>query len=116
MLAEWKGLEYVLEILRVLHRNPGKADSGTITNFLQADGRMPATQSYVQKILPRMVKCNLLISSSDGYVLARPIDDIMVSDVLDFCAIPDIDCPLQKLCLELKKAVSLSSINEFYDF
>lgn len=116
MLAEWKGLEYVLEILRVLHRRPGKADSGTITDYLLADGRMPANQSYVQKILPRMVKCNLLVSSSDGYILARPIDDIMVSDVLDFCAIPDIDCPLQKLCLELKKAVSLSSITEFYDF
>lgn len=77
---------------------------------------MPVTLSYVQKILPRMVKMNLIVSSAEGYELARPIDDIMVSDVLEFCPLPYDDSPLVRLCMELKKAVSLTCINEFYDF
>jgi len=116
MLAEWRGLEYVFEILRVLHRNPGRYDSKEIANLIQADNRIQATVSYVQKILPRMVKVCLLQSSGGGYRLNRQANEIMVSEVLEICTMPTPDSPLHKVCQQLKAAVSLTSVDEFYDF
>ena len=116
MLAEWRGLEYVFEVLRVMHHNDGQHNSKQITQLIQADNRIEATLSYVQKILPRMVEVGLLSSSGSGYVLAKPINEIMVNQVLEICTMPDGGSPLHKLCDQLKDAVSLSSVDEFYDF
>lgn len=116
MLAEWRGLEYVFEILRVLHRNPGRYDSKEIANFIQTDNKIQATLSYVQKILPRMVKAGLLQSSGGGYRLARQLNEIMVSEVLEICTMPEPASPLHRVCQQLKAAVSLTSVDEFYDF
>lgn len=116
MIAEWKGLEYTCEILRVMHRNEGKHDSKKIAEMIVTEARIPAQLSYVQKILPRMVKAGLLKSTGEGYCLSRPIDDIMVSDVLEICSMPEPVGPLHKLCNEIKSAVSMTSIDEFYEF
>lgn len=116
MLAEWRGLEYVMEVLRVLHKNPGIHDSRSIQAFIAADNRIQSTLSYLQKILPRMAKIGLVQSSGDGYTLFKPIDEIMVDHVLEFGVVTEPDSPLNYLCQQIKAAVSLSSIDEFYDF
>ncbi len=116
MFKEIRGLEYALEVLRAFHKNGGKHDSKVIYDLIMQNGRIDASQTYVQKILPRMVKSDLLISSESGYSMPRPVDEITMADVLDMCDMPPSDTPLHKLCVELKAAVSLSSINEFYDF
>jgi DNA-binding IscR family transcriptional regulator len=116
MLKELKGMEYALEILRALHLNPGQHDSRRISELIEAGGRIDPSPSYVAKILPRMRKAGLLRSSELGYVLAAPIDEITVDSVLDICPMPESDSPLYQLCLELKRAVSLTTIDEFYNF
>lgn len=116
MFKEMRGLEYTLEILRALHKNPGRHDSKRIYELIVRGGRVEASLTYVQKILPRLAKANLLLSSESGYDLIRGIDEIMVSQVLDICDMPEPTSPLYKLCDQLKAAVSLTAINEFYDF
>lgn len=116
MISEMKGMEYALEILRALVNNPGEHDAKSVAELVQNGARVNSSPSYIAKILPRMKKAGLLISSDQGYQLARPIDEINVNDVLDLCPMPPADSPLHKLCSELKKAVSLTSIEEFYDF
>lgn len=111
-----KGLEYTLEVLRALHLNPGQHDSRSIHEFIVDGGRVEISCSYVQKILPRLTKSGLLTSTEGGYQLTRPIDEIAVSDVLGICEMPDPASPLHSLCRHLKEAVSLSTIDEFYDF
>lgn len=115
MFKEMRGIEYTLEIIRACSNNPGTHDSKAIFELVVK--RWPeASLTYLQKILPRMAKIGILGSSESGYVLLKPIDDIMVAEVLDLCDMPDEASPLYRLCSELKKAVSLTSINEFYDF
>lgn len=116
MLAEWRGLEYVFEVLRVLHKHPDIRDSKSIYSKITEDKNIEANLSYVQKILPRMVKANLLASSEVGYNLARPINEIMVSDVLKICTMPDDDSPLKGVCEKISEALTMTSVDEFYQF
>lgn len=116
MLAEWRGLEYVFEVLRVLNSRAGRFDSKEIAGFIQSDNRIQVNVSYVQKMLPRMSKSNLLSSTTSGYQLIRPLNEIMMSEVLELCTMPEPGSPLHKVCAQLKAAVSLSGIDEFYDF
>jgi DNA-binding IscR family transcriptional regulator len=116
MLKEMRGMEYTLEVLRALHHNPGEHDSKAIAEMMERGGRVKISVSYVQKILPRMVRVDLLQSSDHGYQLVDPVDEITVDRVLDICDMPEEDSPLYSLCCELKKGVSLSTIDEFYDF
>ena len=116
MLKEMRGMEYTLEVLRALHHNPGCHGSASVYNFIQNGGRVEASKSYVQKILQRMVKVRLLDSNETGYTLNRPIDEITVDIVLDICDMPERSSPLYSLCDGLKKGVSLTTIDEFYDF
>ena len=111
-----RGLEYTLEVLRAFHYSPGKHDSKTIYELVVKGGRVEASLTYVQKILPRMAKVGLLVSSESGYSLSREVDEITVSHVLDMCDMPEPNSPLYSLCRQLKEAVSPSSIDEFYDF
>jgi DNA-binding IscR family transcriptional regulator len=99
-----------------LHHNDGRHDSVAVYNFIQAGGRVDASKSYVQKILPRMVKVGLLDSNETGYTLSRPVDEITVDVVLDICDMPEQSSPLFSLCDGLKQGVSLTTIDEFYDF
>lgn len=117
MLKEAKGLEYTLEILRAFRDHPGQHDSRGIHQYVSDGGRVfNVSLSYVQKILPRMVRAGLLISSEAGYSLTRGFDDITANMVLDICEMPEPNSLLHKLCSELKAAVSNSSIGCFYDF
>ena len=116
MLKELKGMEYTLEILRAFHNHPGQHDSKFISELIENGGRIKPSPTYIAKILPRMRKAGLLISSELGYQLHKPIDEITVDSVLDICPMPDQTSPLFQLCLELKRAVSLSTIDEFYNF
>lgn len=116
MLKELKGMEYALEVLRAFHLNPGQHDSKRISEYIDQGGRIDPSPSYVAKILPRMKKAGLLSSSELGYQLCLPVDEITVDSVLDICPMPETDSPLYQLCLELKRAVSLTTIDEFYDF
>lgn len=111
-----RGLEYTLEILRAFHKNPNKLGSKEIYELIVQGNRVEASLTYVQKILPRLAKAGLLASSESGYSLPRGVDEIMVSQVLDICDMPEPTGPLYKLCQQLKDAVSLTAINEFYDF
>jgi len=111
-----RGMEYALEVLRALHHNNSEHDSKQIAEIMDKAGRVRISVSYVQKILPRMVKVGLLTSSDHGYCLVKPIDEITVDKVLDICEMPTKDSPLYSLCCELKSGVSLSTIDEFYDF
>lgn len=116
MIKEIKGMEYTLEILRAFANNPGEHDARFIAELVQTGGRVESSPSYIAKILPRMRKSGLLISSDNGYQLSKPIDEITVENVLDICPMPEENSPLFKLCTEIKKAVSLTPIEEFYDF
>jgi DNA-binding IscR family transcriptional regulator len=116
MIKEIKGMEYALEILRAFAANPGEHDSKFLAQLVQNGGMLDVSPSYLAKILPRMKKIGLLISSDAGYQLSKPIDQIKVSDVLDICPMPEISSPSYKLCERIKKAVSEMPIEELYEF
>lgn len=117
MLKEMKGLEYTLEVLRALDKHQGEHESSEVYLLVTNGDRLTnVSKSYIQKILPRMVKVGLLLSSNEGYQLSRPLDRITVDQVLDICDMPENDSPIYTLCKELKEGVSLSGIQEFYDF
>lgn len=116
MLKEVKGLEYALEVLRVLTNNPGEHDSKEIHNLIKDGERIEASQSYVQKVLPRMARASLVNSSSSGYTLNRPVEEITIDMLLDLCDMPRHNEPIFELCRKLKGAVSLNSVKEIYEF
>lgn len=116
MLRETRGLEYTLEILRALHLNQGRHDSKVVHELIVKGKRVDASLSYVQKILPRLAKLNIINSSESGYELQRSVDEITINEILNICDMPEESSPLYKLCDQIKKAVYLTSIDEFYDF
>lgn len=116
MLKEIKSVEYALEIFRVLHWHPTSQDSKKIFALVEKSGKIDSSLSYIQKILSRLARVGLLTSSEDGYQLAHPIDEITVDMVLSICPMPEESSPVFLLCKQLKDAVSLSAIDEFYDF
>lgn len=117
MLKEVKGLEYCLEVLRVLSNNPGTHDSSMIYSLINNSGRLQnVSKSYVQKILPRLVKVHLLVSNNDGYKLSRQIDSITADQVLAICDMPEEGSTIYKLCVKLKEGISEVGINQLYDF
>lgn len=116
MLKEVKGLEYALEILRVLSKHGGEHDSKAVCRLIEAENRIEVSQSYVQKVLPRMVKSGLINSSGTGYTLSRRIGEITVDMILDLCDMPTNNEPLYDLCKKLKNAVATTSVTEVYNF
>lgn len=116
MLSEWRGIEYVLEVLRVLHKNEGRHDSKQIAELVIKENKIEVNLSYLQKVLQRMARIHLIGFATGGYQLTKPINETTVTHVLDFCAAPDGKSPACVLVTNLKAAVSLTSIDEFYDF
>ncbi len=116
MLKEMKCLEYTLEVLRVLTDNPGEHDSRKISDLIKAGGRIDASQSYLQKVLPRMSRANLVRSSVAGYIINRPVEEVTMDMLLDMCEMPQQTDPLFELCHKLKTAVSMTSVTEIYQF
>lgn len=116
MFKERKSLEYTLEILRLIN---GKKDldSKSIHQLLQEKSDLTPSLSYLQKLLQRLARDTTLINSSkDGYRLAKPLDDIMVNEIFAICDVPPEGDPLHEFCKQVLSALSLTSIDEFYDF
>lgn len=116
MLNEIRGLEYTLEILRVLHLHPGENGSKRVYELVAGDARIAASLSYIQKVLQRMVKANLLKSSEHGYQLSRPLNELTMDMVLDICDLPNKTSPTYALCMQIKRSVAQCNISQFYDF
>lgn len=117
MLKELKGTEYALEVLRVLHKNQGEHhNSKCIAEMINDGNRIQSSPSYIAKILPRMRKAGLLVSSESGYRLAKRIDQITVDSILDIFPMPEKSSPMYELCSQIKRAVSMTTIDQFYDF
>ena len=116
MFKETKGLEYTLEILRVLHKHGGEYDSKAVCRLIESENRITVSTSYVQKVLPRMAKIGLVNSSGTGYTISRPIEQITTDMVLGICDMPINGELLHDFCKNLRKLVSTTSITKLYDF
>ncbi|MHA2401376.1 MAG: hypothetical protein ACXADH_00175 [Candidatus Kariarchaeaceae archaeon] len=116
MLKEIKGLEYTLEVIKAFNSNPGEHDSKTLAKLVSDNGAIVPSISYLAKILPRMRKAGLLISSENGYQLTKPIDQISIKDVLEICPMPDESSPLYKFCEFILENMQNQSISKIYDF
>lgn len=115
MFREMRGLEYALEILRAI-QSTDRHNSQQIFEQIQRGGRIVPSLTYIQKILPRLTKANILKSTIGGYVLTRPLKEITVTMLLDVCDMPEPTSPLYSFCKKLKDLTSSISITEFYDF
>ena len=116
MFRELRGMEYVLEIIRVLTHHDGYFDSKTIHSFIVAESRIEASLTYIQKVLQRMVKLDLLVSSEAGYILAKPLHEITIDNVLLINDMPLPESRVYSMCRNLLELVKTHSVTEFYDF
>ena len=116
MLKEIKGLEYALEVIKAFHTNPGEHDSKTLAQLVGGNGAIIPSTSYLAKILPRMKKAGILISSEHGYQLTKPVDQISIENVLKICQVPDESSPLYQLCEFILTSMEDQSIIKIYDF
>jgi DNA-binding IscR family transcriptional regulator len=117
MLKDGKKIEYALEVIRAFHHNNAEYDSTDVYTLVKNAGRIVnPSKSYLQKVLPKMVKSGILLSSDQGYTMAHELEGITADKVLSLCDLPEEDSPIYNLCVELKEGVSLSGIKEFYDF
>jgi len=113
MFRELKALEYTVEILKVLRDQTENVDARTINDILVSSHKIEPAYTYLQKVLQKMSKVGLVKAQNDGYKLIKPLDEIMVSDILDICDMPEETSPIFTLCKQLKEAVSLTPIEEF---
>ncbi len=96
MLKEITGIDYALKIITALQSSKGgEYDSKRLHNLV---GAQEVSLSYLQKILPRLVRCGILASSTNGYMLAKNMDCIMISQLLMLCDMPDKNSPSYGLC------------------
>jgi DNA-binding IscR family transcriptional regulator len=116
MFKEMKSLEYVVEILRIFHENPGKHDSKRVNELIEAGQRIQSSLTYVQKILPRMARIGLLTSSSTGYGTVMELKDVSLAQILNICDMPPPDALLYSFCEKLKEAFANSPATDFYNF
>ncbi|MDB4490022.1 hypothetical protein N9045_00755 [bacterium] len=116
MLKEIKGLEYSLEVVKAFHTNPGEHDSKTLAQLVGDSGAITPSASYLAKILPRMKKAGILVSSEHGYQLSKPVDQISIKNVLEICQMPDESSPLCQLCEFILTSMEGQSIMKIYDF
>lgn len=116
MLKEIKGLEYTLEVIKAFHFNPGEHDSKTLAQLVADNGAMVPSISYLAKILPRMRKAGILISSENGYQLTKAVDQISIKDVLEICPMPEESSPLHKFCKFILNSMQDELILKIYDF
>jgi DNA-binding IscR family transcriptional regulator len=116
MLKEIKGLEYALEVIKAFHTNPGEHDSKTLAQLVGDNGAITPSTSYLAKILPRMKKAGILVSSEHGYQLTKPVDQISIENVLKICQMPDENSPLYQFCEFILTSMEDQSIIKIYDF
>lgn len=116
MFKESKGIEYALEVLRVMHTPGDPIDARALAIQINNSGRMMTSQSYLAKVLPRMVKMGLLKSSDKGYQALQSLDNITVNTILDLCEMPETTNKLYNFCIELKKHLSNVKVKDVYPF
>ena len=116
MFRESKGIEYALEVLRVLDTQPDVIDADTICGLIASGARLDPSRSYLAKILPRLTKLGLLQSSDRGYKLAAPIATVMTDRVLALCDIPAANSPIYNFCAKLRIITKQIPITKLYDF
>jgi DNA-binding IscR family transcriptional regulator len=117
MFKEIKGIEYTLETLKVLAKYGGEQDSRTIFRHVEAEGKLESVSlSYIQKVLPKMAKSGLIVSSGMGYSLQRRLNTITVDKILSICDMPAESDPLHGFCQRLMGIISDVYINEIYEF
>ena len=111
MFKEPKLLEYAIEIARIFEHG-GRYGAKEIFEKLQ--NISAPSLSYVQKVLPRLVKAGVLIAYIDGYEIAKPVDEITMNMVLNMCDTPQEGTSLNVLCGVIKDAVSLTPVTDFF--
>ena len=112
MFRELKLLEYTLEITRAMATVQGIQGSKEIYRLVDERKNITASLSYVQKLLPKMVKAGILVSSDTGYELLMPLDEVSVASILDICDMPPKNSIIFPLCEQIKQAFSLTTVDE----
>lgn len=116
MLGEAKLLKYTLTTIQVLIENPGERGSKEIHHLVQQKWGYNASLSYIQKILPKMVKTGLLNSCPIGYCLQKPLNEITVKHLLGMCEMPNPDDPIYQLCATISQAMQDVPLSDIYQF
>jgi len=111
MFKEPKLLEYAIEVIRIFE-NSGRYEAREI--FEKIKNISAPSLSYVQKILPRMVKTGILEAYTNGYEITKPIDEITMDMIFNMCDMPQEGTSLNVLCGVIKDAVSLTPVTDFF--
>lgn len=112
MFRELKLLEYAVEITRAMSSAQGVQGSKEIYRLVDERKNITASLSYVQKLLPKMVKAGILTSCDAGYELVTPLDEVTVASILDMCDMPPKNSIIFPLCEQIKQAFSLTTVDE----
>jgi DNA-binding IscR family transcriptional regulator len=115
MFKEPKSLEYAIEIIRVLSKTQGIQGSKEIYRLVAEHGRIECSLTYIQKLLPKLVKAGILVSSDTGYILGIPAEEVTISAVLSVCDMPSKSSMIYPLCEHLIEAFTLTTVNELFD-
>jgi len=116
MFKELKSLEYAIEIIRALSKVQGVQGSKEIYRLVAERGQIECSLTYIQKLLPKLVKAGVLTSSDTGYALSIPADEVTISAVLNVCDMPPKNSIIHPLCELIKDAFVLTTVDELYDF
>lgn len=79
MLKENITINYACRITQILEKRKEPVSATEIADL------MNASQSYVSKVLSRMVKARLLKSGTGGYEPGKPFNSLTVRDILELC-------------------------------
>ena len=115
MFRELKLLEYAVEIVKSMSTAQGIQGSKEIYRLVDERKNINASLSYVQKLLPKMAKAGILISCDTGYELVAPMDEITVASILDICDMPSKNSIIFPLCVQIKQAFSLTTVDELFE-
>lgn len=117
MLKETRAVEYILEIIRVLHNSQSEIECKEIVSIIEADNHIrEVSQTYVPKILSKLVKCGLVESSERGYTLRKVLNDISVCDALQVLDMPMSFDNLYNMCIQIKEKSKEIPIVSVYNF
>ena len=84
MLREHTTLDYAIQIIGILNNRVGPVPTKDIMASISN------ASSYLQKVLAKMTKSNILHSSMSGYELARPVDNLTLGHMLEFCCYAEL--------------------------
>lgn len=114
MFSELKSLEYTIEIIRAMTNPDVNLPSTEIFRLISERAVVIPSLTYIQKLLPKLVRAGILVSSDTGYRLASPADEITVASVLDICEMPPKHSIIYPLCQSIKEAFTLTTVDELF--